>query len=159
LNSKVKDYANSLRVLQEADLNYVPHVIVGLDDGKLKGEFDALNMIAANEPSAIVVIALMPIHGTTMANVKPSKPSDIVRVVASARLMFPKIPLVLGCMRPKGKLRDETDVLALKAGVNAIAFPSEKAIKYAEEQGYGLFFSPLCCARIYHDFLFRSASK
>lgn len=159
LNSKVKDYANSLRVLQEADLNYVPHVIVGLDDGKLKGEFDALNMIAANEPSAIVVIALMPIHGTAMANVKPPNPSDIVRVVACARLMFPKTPLVLGCMRPKGKLRDKTDVLALKAGVNAIAFPSEKAIKYAQEQGHELIFSSFCCAQIYHDFIFRSASK
>ena len=159
LNSKVKDYANSLRVLQEADLNYVPHVIVGLDNGKLKGEFDALNMIAANEPSAIVVIALMPIHGTAMANVKPPNPSDIVRVVACARLMFPKTPLVLGCMRPKGKLRDKTDVLALKAGVNAIAFPSEKAIKYAQEQGYELIFSSFCCAQIYHDFMFRSASK
>ena len=159
LNSKVKDYANSLRVLQEADLNYVPHVIVGLDNGKLKGEFDALNMIAANEPSAIVVIALMPIHGTAMANVKPPNPSDIVRVVACARLMFPKTPLVLGCMRPKGKLRDKTDVLALKAGVNAIAFPSEKAIKYAQEQGHELIFSSFCCAQIYHDFIFRSASK
>ena len=159
LNSKVKDYANSLRVLQEADLNYVPHVIVGLDNGKLKGEFDALNMIAANEPSAIVVIALMPIHGTAMANVKPPNPSDIVRVVACARLMFPKTPLVLGCMRPKGKLRDKTDVLALKAGVNAIAFPSEKAIKYAQEQGHELIFSSFCCAQIYQDFMFRSFSK
>jgi uncharacterized radical SAM superfamily protein len=158
-NSKVKDYANSLRVLQEADLNCVPHVIVGLDNGKLKGEFDALNMIAANEPSAIVVIALMPIHGTAMANVKPPKPSDIVRVVASARLMFPKTPLALGCMRPKGKLRDKTDVLALKAGVNAIAFPSKKAIKYAREQGYDLIFSSFCCAQIHHDFMFRSTSK
>jgi uncharacterized radical SAM superfamily protein len=159
LNSKVKNYVNSLRALQEADLNYVPHVIVGLDDGKLKGEFDALKMISANKPSAIVVIALMPIHGTAMANVKPPKPSDVVRVVASARLMFPKTPLVLGCMRPKGNLRDETDVLALKAGVNGIAFPSEKAIKYAEEQGYKLIFSSFCCAQIYHDFMFRSFSK
>ena len=159
LNSKVKDYANSLRVLQEADLNYVPHVIVGLDDGKLKGEFDALNMIAANNPTAVVVIALMPIHGTAMATVKPPKSSDIVRVVASARLMFPKTPLALGCMRPKGKLRDKTDVLALKAGVNAIAFPSEKAIKYTQEQGYELIFSSFCCAQIYHDFMFRSVSK
>jgi uncharacterized radical SAM superfamily protein len=159
LNLEAKNYANSLRALQKTDLNYVPHVIVGLDDGKLKGEFDALNMIAAVEPAAIVVIALMPIHGTAMADVKPPKPSDIVRVVANARLMFPKTPLVLGCMRPKGKLRDETDVLALKAGVNAIAFPSEEAIKYAKEQGYELIFSSFCCAQIYCDSMFRSASK
>jgi uncharacterized radical SAM superfamily protein len=54
-------------------------------------------------------------------------------------------------MRPKGKHRAETDILALKAGANAIAFPSEKAIKYAENQGYSLSFSSYCCSQIYMD--------
>jgi uncharacterized radical SAM superfamily protein len=35
-------------------------------------------------------------------------------------------------MRPKGKHRAETDTLAIKAGVDAIAFPAEEAIEYAE---------------------------
>ena len=41
----------------------------------------------------------------------------------------------MGCMRPKGSMRGETDVLALKAGVDAIAFPSEEAVKYAAKHG------------------------
>ena len=65
--------------------------------------------------------------------------------------MLPKTPLVLGCVRPKGKHRHETDILALKAGVDAVAFPSEEAVKYAEEQGYKLSFSSYCCAQIYAD--------
>jgi uncharacterized radical SAM superfamily protein len=159
LNVTVKDYAGSLNALQKAGLNFVPHVIVGLHDGKLKGEFRALKMIAPCMPSAIVVIAFMPIHGTAMANAKPPTPADIARVTATARLMFPEIPLVLGCMRPKGKHRAETDVLALKAGVDAIAFPSEEAVKYAEAQGYAFSFSSYCCAQIYVDAASRSSSK
>jgi uncharacterized radical SAM superfamily protein len=159
LNVTVKDYARSLKALQQAGLNFVPHVIVGLHDGKLKGELNALKIIASVKPSAIVVIAFMPIHGTAMANAKPPTPADIARVAATTRLMFPETPLVLGCMRPKGKHRAETDVLALKAGVDAIAFPGEEAVKYAEAQGYAFSFSSYCCAQIYVDAAFRSSSK
>jgi uncharacterized radical SAM superfamily protein len=151
LNVTVKNYENSLNALQVAGLNFVPHVIVGLDDGKLKGEPDAFKMIASVKPSAIVVIAFMPIPGTAMVKVKPPQPADIAKATAVARLMFPKTPLVLGCVRPKGRHRAETDILALKAGVDAIAFPSEEAVKYAEEQGYAVSFSSYCCAQIYVD--------
>jgi uncharacterized radical SAM superfamily protein len=151
LNVTVEDYARSLRVLHEAGLNVVPHVIVGLHNGKLQGEFRALKMIARYKPSALVIIAFMPIRGTAMALVKPSLPIDIARVAAVARVMFPDVPVALGCMRPKGKHRAETDVLCLKAGVNAVAFPSEEAVAYAEKQGYALSFSSYCCSQIYMD--------
>jgi uncharacterized radical SAM superfamily protein len=157
LNITAKDYANSLNAMQQAGLNFAPHVIVGLDNGKLKGELDALKIIASAKPSAIVVIAFMPIHRTAMAKVKPPTPTDIAKVSATARIMFPRTPLVLGCMRPKGKHRAQTDVLALKAGADAIAFPSEEAVKYAEAQGYMLSFSQFCCAQIYMDTALRSS--
>jgi len=73
--------------------------------------------------------------------------------------MFPRTPLVLGCVRPKGKHRAQTDILALKAGVDGIAFPSEEAVEYAEQQGYTMSFSSHCCAQIYVDAAFRSVSK
>lgn len=153
LNVTVNDYDASLRALNDAGIAFVPHVIVGLHYGMLKGEFHALKMISKYKPSAIVVIAFMPIHGTQMANVKPPEPTDIARVLATARLMFPKVPLVLGCMRPKGKHRAETDILAIKAGVDAIAFPAEEAIKFAEKEGYSISFSSFCCAQVYADAL------
>jgi lipoyl synthase len=151
LNVVVEDYADSLRALHDSGIAFVPHVIVGLHYGKLKGELKALEMISRCKPSALVIIAFMPIHGTEMATVEPSTPLDIARVTATARLMFPETPLVLGCMRPKGNHRVKTDVLALKAGVNAIAFPTEEAIEFAEHKGYEVFFSSLCCSQIYAD--------
>jgi len=157
LNVTVEDYANSLNAMQQADLTLVPHVIVGLHDGELKGELNALKLIAAVKPSAMVVIAFMPMHGTAMAKVKPPHPADIAKVIAVTRLILPKTPIALGCVRPKGKHRAETDILALKAGANAIAFPSEEAITFAEAQGYTFSFSSCCCAQIYADTAFRSS--
>lgn len=152
-------YEDSLRSLSAAGLRFVPHVIVGLENGKLHGELEALGMIRRYEPSALVVIAFMPIRGTEMENVKPTPPADIARVVSAVRRMFPGTPLALGCMRPKGRHRAETDVLALQAGVDAVAFPTEEAVRYAESKGMEIAFSPYCCSQIYADMSVRSCSK
>jgi uncharacterized radical SAM superfamily protein len=151
LNVTIEDYENSLGALDRAGLVFVPHVIVGLHYGKLEGELKALEMISRHAPSALVIIAFMPVHGTEMEKVKPPTSLDIAKVITAARLMFPKTPLTLGCMRPKGGHRAETDILAIKAGVNAIAFPTEKAVEFAENQGYKTVFSSLCCSQIYSD--------
>jgi len=146
-----EDYEDSLKALSEAGLNFVPHVIVGLNEGKLDGELEALTMMKKVKPSALVIIAFMPIPGTAMAKTRSPNPIDIAKVLIVARSMFPKTPLILGCMRPKGAARSETDVLALKAGADAIAFPSEEAIKYAENKGQKVSFSSFCCAQMYLD--------
>ncbi|MEM2148042.1 MAG: radical SAM protein [Candidatus Bathyarchaeia archaeon] len=153
LNVTVKDYDDALKALNQAGLSFIPHVIVGLHYGKLKGEFNALKMIHKYKPSAIVIIAFMPIHGTEMAHVKPPTSIDIAKVLASARAMFPETPISLGCMRPKGRHRIETDILAIKAGVDAIAFPAEEAIKFAEASGCKISFSSYCCSQISLDVL------
>jgi len=161
LNLKVTlhDYSKSLKSLEASGLNVVPHVIVGLNKGKLDGELEALKMISQIRPSALVIIAFMPIHGTEMETVEPPNPLAITKVVAVARTMFNETPLVLGCMRPKGKQRVETDVLAIKAGVDAIAFPAEEAISFAQRAGRSLMFSSTCCSQIYADLARNSRSE
>lgn len=151
LNTTVEVYERSLKTLDKADIPFVPHVIVGLHYGRLKGELHALRMISRHNPSAIVIIAFMPIRGTDMESVTPPNSVDIAKVVATARLMFPKTPLALGCMRPKGKHRIKTDILTIKAGVNAIAFPTTEAIKFIKKLGYEITFSSLCCSQVYTE--------
>ncbi|MCD6243003.1 radical SAM protein [Candidatus Bathyarchaeota archaeon] len=152
LNASVKDFDASLEALHKAGLAVVPHVLVGLHYGKLKGEIKALEIISKYSPSALIIIAFMPIRGTPMENVKPPSPLDIAKIIVIARLMFPNVPLALGCMRPKGKHRIETDILAIRAGVNAIAFPTEEAIMEVERLGYQFCFSSLCCSQVYCEF-------
>ena len=153
LNVRVEDYEQSLKVLHETGIPFVPHVLVGLDYGKLKGEFEALKLITKYSPSAVIIIAFMPIRRTPMENVNPPKPEDIARTLASARLLMPKIPVVLGCMRPKGENRIKTDLLGVKVGVNAIAFPSEEAIRLAKSMNLEISFSSLCCSQIFTDII------
>ncbi|UCC33576.1 MAG: radical SAM protein [Candidatus Bathyarchaeota archaeon] len=149
LDASVDDYDSSLKALHESGIPIVPHVLVGLHYGKLDGELQALSMISKYSPSAVIIIAFTPVPGTPMEKVPPPAPTEIVKVLTTARLMLPKTPVALGCMRPKGEHRIETDLLAVKAGVNAIAFPSEEAIQLAESMGLQITFSPLCCSQIF----------
>ncbi|MCL1965891.1 MAG: hypothetical protein FWF66_02010 [Candidatus Bathyarchaeota archaeon] len=154
LNATVQDYAKTLEILQRTKLNFVPHITVGLNNGVLDGEYNALQMISKTKPSAIVIIALTPISKTDMEKTRPPQPYDIARVIATARTIMPKTPIILGCMRPKNRqcttTTATTDVLALKAGVNAIAFPDRATINYAKTHGWITTFSPYCCAKIGH---------
>jgi len=151
LNITADDYSLSLKALQASGISFVPHVIVGLHYGRLKGELQALQTIRNYRPSALVIIAFMPIHATEMEKIDPPKPAEIAKVIASARVMFPDTPLVLGCMRPKGRHRVETDIMAIRAGVDAIAFPTEEAVRFAQRNGKQVAFSSLCCSQIYVD--------
>ncbi|NIP66522.1 radical SAM protein [Candidatus Bathyarchaeota archaeon] len=151
LKATVKDYDRSLQALNKVGIPIIPHVLVGLHHGKLRGELKALKMISNYSPSAVVVIAFMPVRGTLMENVTPPKPREIVKVLVAARLMLPDTPLALGCMRPKGKHRIKTDILAVRAGVNAIAFPQEEAIQLAESMGLRVEFSSSCCSQIFQQ--------
>jgi len=151
LNVKVEDYDKALWALHQSGIPTVPHVLVGLHYGRLKGEIQALKIISKHSPSAVIVIALIPIQGTPMEKVDPPTPEDIVRVLTTARLMMPHTPIVLGCMRPKGRHRVKTDTLAVRAGVNAIAFPAEEAVQLAQSLGLEVTFSSLCCSQIFND--------
>jgi uncharacterized radical SAM superfamily protein len=151
LDVSVEDFDRSLRAFHESGIPFVPHVLGGLHYGRLKGELGALKMISKYSPSAVIIIAFMPIHGTPMEKVSPPEPEDIVRILVSARLLMPETPLVLGCMRPKGEHRRRTDTLAVGAGVNAIAFPAEEAIRLAESLNLEISFSSLCCSQIFVD--------
>jgi hypothetical protein len=88
-----------------------------------------------------------------MEGIDPPKPDDIARVLAEARLKLPKTPVALGCMRPSGKHRVDTDMLAVEAGVNAIAFPEDKAVERARTLGLEMHFHAACCAQVYEDFI------
>lgn len=153
INVRVRDYAASLQALHNAELAFIPHVIVGLHYGKLQGELRALELISQYSPHALVVIALIPLKGTSMEWCDPPTPEAIARILASAKIMMPSVPLALGCMRPIGRHRRQTDILAVQAGVDAIAFPEEAAIEFALSLGLNTSFSPFCCSQIYEDLL------
>ncbi|MEM3522626.1 MAG: radical SAM protein [Candidatus Bathyarchaeia archaeon] len=154
LNVSIEAYESSLRALKMAEIPLVPHVLIGLHYGKLKGEYKALEIISNYDPKAVVMIAFIPIKGTPMGDLNPPSPNDIIKILTIARFLLPNTPLVLGCARPAGNHRVETDALAVKAGVNAIAFPAKSAIDLANEYKLDISFSPKCCSQVYEDIIF-----
>ncbi len=151
LDVEIARYEQSLSALRDAGLRTVPHVTVGLDYGELKGEYDAMEMIARYDPAAVVVIVLTPMKRTGMEGLSPPTPEDVTSVLIRARELMPKVPLLLGCARPTGIHRIATEMLAIKAGVNGIAFPASSTIELARREGIRCCLSPRCCALVYED--------
>jgi uncharacterized radical SAM superfamily protein len=144
-------FESSLNLLEQNEIPIVPHILVGINFGKLKGEKKALEIISRHKVAAIIVVALMPLEKTPMENMICPQPMDISRVILAARLTNRKTPLILGCARPIGKQKSETDILAIKAGINGIAYPSEEGYVFAKKNGFKISFSEMCCSLIYKE--------
>jgi uncharacterized radical SAM superfamily protein len=143
----------SLDILEEHNIPTVPHVLVGLDYGRLGGELEALQLLAQGSPSAIVIIALSPIRKTPMENVTPPTPSEIGRIMTIARLGFQNIPILLGCARPKGQHKIDTDLYAVRSGMNGIALISQEGVDFAKNLGLSPIFEDVCCSLAYQTLL------
>ncbi|MHA1943272.1 MAG: radical SAM protein, partial [Candidatus Thorarchaeota archaeon] len=148
LDKSVEIFDESMSHLEAFGVPYMPHIIAGLHYGELRGEAEAIRMIAKHKPNSVVVVAFMPLDRTPMENVTPASPIDIARVILATRLVIPDKPLILGCARPLGAHRRQTDRLAIDAGVNGIAYPSDEGYEYAEEKGFKLTFADQCCSLI-----------
>ncbi len=148
MDKSVDIFDESMSHLEDFGVPYMPHIIAGLHYGELVGEAAAIKMIAKHDPNSVVVVAFMPLDHTPMQDTKPASPMDIARVVIATRLAIPNKPLILGCARPLGNHRRITDRLAIDAGVNGIAYPSDEGYEYAEEKGFKLSFADQCCSLI-----------
>ncbi|OIP38561.1 hypothetical protein AUJ95_06395 [Candidatus Desantisbacteria bacterium CG2_30_40_21] len=147
------DFENSLKLLCEYGIHTIPHVVIGLHYRKILGEYQALEIIAKYPVTAVVLVGLLPQIGTAMADVIPPDPAEMGEVFKHARQVFPFTPVLLGCMRPMGEHKFKTDTLALKAGLNGIAYPAEGIVGMAKEMGLEVRFSEVCCALIGGDYI------
>lgn len=147
---RVEDYDRSLKFLKEAGLKIVPHVIIGLHYGRIKGEYRAIDMIAKYRPDALVLVVVMPYYGKAKFQLlPPPSTEDSARVVLHARKSLPDSPIMIGCARPAGAERVKLDIYSLLAGVNGIAFPAEGVVTYSKGIGLEPVLSPSCCSTVF----------
>ncbi|MDD1777776.1 MAG: radical SAM protein [Candidatus Helarchaeota archaeon] len=147
LKKSPENYLQSLKFLRGSKIRYiVPHICIGLNQGRLEGEIRALTLIKGTNPDIIVFLGLIPTENTPIQNLLPPSPKEIAKIIATARLLFPTIPLSLGCMRPGKIIRNEIDKLAIQAGVNRIEIPTQQAIQYAIQKGLQIQKHSSCCA-------------
>ncbi len=147
LDATLEEMESSLAVLEATGKPIIPHIVVGLHYGQIRGEAVALEMVARHKPYALVIVVLRPIRNSPMGHVDPPDPEMVARFIALARFRMPDVPQALSCARPPGKYRKRLDSLAVEAGVNRIAMPAEEALERARELGMGIEFHHTCCSK------------
>lgn len=134
----------SMDCLQRARIPIVPHIVCGMDYGRMRGEKHAVAMISRFQVQQVVIVSLMRIAGTRMEKACPPTPEEVAEIIADVRMAMPKVPISLGCARRRGESRME--VLAIDAGVNRLALPSEEALKRAQAYGLNVRYQNTCCS-------------
>jgi lipoyl synthase len=136
----------TLDALATAGLETVPHILFGIHYGQERGEMAALDLLKEYPLKKYVVVVIMPFRNTPMASISVPAPERVARFLAQARMEMPDAAASLGCARPRGRYRQELDLLAVKAGINSLALPSEPAVSYAEQSGLHVVFRQTCCS-------------
>ena len=147
LSNTVSDYENTLKFLTGEGIPIAPHIIVGLNDGALDGEFEAIEMVQKYDPDVVVIVVFIPTKGTAGAGSKPPALEDVAAIVAKARQAFPKTPLSLSCVRPGGRYRTQLDECAILCGIDRIAVPSRSAYRLCNSIGLDIQeVGDMCCS-------------
>jgi uncharacterized radical SAM superfamily protein len=137
---------SALDAVAENDLPLIPHVVAGLNHGRIRGEVRALETIRRYGPSALVIVALTPLKGTPMDHASPPSPYEVARLMAKARLMMPAVPIAMGCERPRNRAGILMERLAILAGANRVAVWSDEAIEDSLALGLKPRFQATCCS-------------
>ncbi|NPV52776.1 MAG: radical SAM protein [Firmicutes bacterium] len=148
LEAAPQDYIGSVRNLKDEGVPVVPHIVLGLDYGRLEGEVDALYALSTCGIHELVLVIMMPLKGTRMESARPPGPSELAGVFALARGLFHRQHIFLGCARPGGDHRRDVELLAVRAGFNGIAYPSDETIRLARDLGLEAVFSEQCCSLV-----------
>jgi lipoyl synthase len=138
-------FYNNVKLLKKSGLNVSPHLIIGLSDNGIAGEYKSLKAISEIGVSSVVFVIAKRI--TRHQEFKNSKISvqDIVSLYEHARKLMPDTPVTLGCARPPGEESEKMEIELLSRGINTIAFPSEKAVDFAIKNGIKFAFTEQCC--------------
>ncbi len=121
--------------------NVAPHVIAGLFYGRIRGEYDALDMIAEYSTENVIIVVFMP----DILKVPPPKVEEVVRLFEYAHHKFDNV--TLGCARPRGKYRRELEKRLIEKGlIKRMALWSSGAEEAAKKKGMKVKFYEGCCS-------------
>lgn len=144
-NRTPDDYIDCYQALRQR-VKVMPHICIGLKGGQISGEYQALEYLQQLGAEALTFIIFMPTRGTRYADRQPPSLAETARLLSHARLMFPHLPLKLGCMRPGGRYREEIDKWAVRIGFDTIVNPVPAAVELARNLGLTLTRGEECCA-------------
>jgi uncharacterized radical SAM superfamily protein len=145
LRAKVQDYVQVISSLYESGAPVVaPHICIGIHEGGLRGEFNAIDDLRKLAPKELVLISLIPTAGTAYEDVAAPSKDMMMSVVQRARDSLPDTKLLLGCMRSKRNRSWEYDLVA--AGLDGIVLPSTSTVERLKKDGFSTKTRSVCCS-------------
>lgn len=113
------DRLDTLDRVRAAGINVCSGGIVGMGE-TADDRIDMLRTLAALEepPQSVPINMLMPMKGTPMADMAPLDPIEMVRTIATARILMPRAYVRLSAGR--SEMSDELQAMCFFAGANSI---------------------------------------
>jgi len=144
LDKNAKEYVEQYKMLS-SKIDTFPHITVGLDEGKIHWEYEAIDILHKLGAKRLVLNILVPTKGTEFENVPLPDLKEVQKVIKHARKVFSDGTLIIGCMRPGGVYRSKVDQIAIKEGVDRIVKPTPEARELAEKMGFNISYFYECC--------------
>jgi biotin synthase len=121
-----QDRIDTIAHVREAGITVCSGGIIGMGETE-RDRASMLQVLAAMDPhpESVPINSLVPVPGTPLGNRTPVEPLEMVRMIATARIVMPKSRVRLSAGRQA--MSKETQILCLLAGANSI-FYGEKLL-------------------------------
>ena len=140
-NRSHRDFKSTLKHLYNNGPPYIaPHILIGLNYGSIKLEYQALEHVIEYDPYIIIFLVFIPTKGTQMEHVKPPEIEKIVELIKYARTIY-NGEIALGCMRPPHYKPLLDEKLLKKNLIDRIVLPISKIIR-----NFNLRIINACCS-------------
>jgi len=123
---KFEDRLTTIAAVREAGLEVCSGGIVGMGE-KVDDRIHFLHELTLLDPApeSVPINQLVPVPGTPLAELPPPAPMEFIRMIATARILFPRARVRLSAGRTA--MSEEMQALAFFAGANSI-FTGEKLL-------------------------------
>ena len=119
-----KDRLDTLASVREAGIYVCSGGIIGMGEGKTdRAEMLCTLANLKKHPESVPINLLVKVKGTPLADVEDLDPFDMVRMIATARIMMPAARVRLSAGR--SEMNDEHQALCYLAGANSIFYGEE----------------------------------
>ncbi|MGB9857853.1 MAG: radical SAM protein [Dictyoglomaceae bacterium] len=145
LKKSSRDYKKTFELLREY-FSVSPHIVLGLNNGKISKEYEAIEFLSKFELPKIIFIIFTPIKDTPMENISPPTIESLRKFFIFTKEKMPRVNLYLGCVRPKGDYRKNIDFLAYEIGFKAIVNPHPEVLEYLKKNNLVEDYFEECCA-------------
>jgi biotin synthase len=123
---KFDDRLETIKAVREAGLEVCSGGIVGMGE-KIEDRIHFLHELTLLDPppESIPINQLVAVEGTPLAGTEPPPPLEFIRMIATARILFPQSRIRLSAGRTA--MSDELQALAFLAGANSL-FTGDKLL-------------------------------